>query len=43
MFYKNKEGKAAREVQDGVLRQLRAAGWNPAEQDKLDQPVLKDE
>ncbi|KAF8880016.1 fatty acid desaturase-domain-containing protein [Infundibulicybe gibba] len=36
VFYKNKYGNAAREVQHSALKQIRASGWHPEQQDKLE-------
>jgi hypothetical protein len=36
VFYKNRDGAAAREVQQSVLKKIQADGWNPEEQDRLE-------
>ena len=36
MFYKNKHGEVAREVQENVVKEIKASGWDPKEQDRLD-------
>jgi len=36
VFYKNKHGEVAREVQENVVKEIKASGWDPKEQDRLD-------
>jgi len=43
IFYKNKDGVAAREVEQSVLKDIKASGWNPREQDMLDSSGAKTE
>jgi len=37
IFYKNKDGVAARELQESVVHEIKAKGWNPEEQDRLEE------
>ncbi|KAH9476003.1 Delta(12) fatty acid desaturase [Psilocybe cubensis] len=41
VFYKNKEGKAVRELKESVMEEIKAKGWDPAEQDKLSEEESK--
>jgi omega-6 fatty acid desaturase (delta-12 desaturase) len=43
IFYKDKHGVAQREVAQSVLEEIKAKGWNAAEQDKLDDAKTKSE
>lgn len=36
IFYKNKKGEAARVVREDAVKEIKEAGWNPVEQDRLD-------
>jgi hypothetical protein len=36
VFYRNKDGVAVREVQQAALKEIRARGWKPDEQDSLE-------
>lgn len=36
VFYKNKDGVAVREVEQSALKEIKASGWNPEEQDRVD-------
>jgi omega-6 fatty acid desaturase (delta-12 desaturase) len=36
VFYKNRCGVAVREVQQAAIKELRASGWKPEEQDSLE-------
>jgi omega-6 fatty acid desaturase (delta-12 desaturase) len=35
VFYKNKDGQAARGIAECAVRDIRKAGWDPVEQDRL--------
>ena len=37
IFYKNKDGVAVRELQESVVHEIKVKGWNPEEQDRLEE------
>ena len=37
IFYKNRDGVAVRELQESVVQEIKAKGWNPEEQDRLEE------
>jgi hypothetical protein len=43
IFYKNKSGKATREVEESALKEIKMAGWDPAKQDELNETKTKSE
>ncbi|KAJ7598612.1 fatty acid desaturase-domain-containing protein [Mycena floridula] len=43
VFYKNKRGETAREVQEVAVQEIKASGWDPALQDELDDVPAKSE
>lgn len=42
VFYKNKHGLAAREIQQSALKEIKENGWNAEEQDRIDAEVTTD-
>jgi len=43
VFYKNKHGVAARQVQEKAVEEIKESGWNPEDQDRLDASSHKTE
>ena len=42
VFYKNKHGAAARSLAEGVVVDIKKAGWTPEGQDQLAEGALSD-
>jgi len=41
IFYKNRNGVAVRQLQEEVLEDIKAKGWDPLAQDRLDGETAK--